>query len=174
MAALETFVRQYYFQAVRTSFLIVQDDQQAEDIVQEAFLHAYEKIHQLSSACFGPWFLKMVLNASLKFAEKHKKQLSLDAEDVEVDPKITAWLIDSQAIPEDLVESAELQQEVWKALQSLTPRQRTAIVMKYYLGMTETEITQLLRLPLSSIKWHLFAARKKLKGLLSSSSNELK
>src|SRR5512139_102189 len=76
LQGLETLAQLYYFRAVKAAYLIVQDRAEAEDIVQDAFLHACEKIHQLSSDRFGPWFLRSVVNASIKSARKQKSQLS--------------------------------------------------------------------------------------------------
>ncbi len=45
------------------AYLIVRDRQLAEDIVEEAFLRVFDRIHQLNSrGLFGPWFLKIVIN----------------------------------------------------------------------------------------------------------------
>jgi RNA polymerase sigma-70 factor (ECF subfamily) len=162
---LEPLVHRYYFQAVRASYLIVQDLKQAEDIVQTSFLHASDKIDQLSSDRFGPWFMKMVVNASIKVVQKQKRLVSL--EDQEEGSKFLAeWLIDPHPSVESMVETEELRQGVWKALTQLNARQRAAIVLKYYLEMSEEEMSQTLHIPVSTIKWLLYAARRKLQDLL--------
>jgi len=167
LCGLEMLVGQYYFQAVRASYLIVQDRYQAEDIVQSAFLHAFEKISQLSSDRFGPWFLRIVVNASLKIANRQKKKISLDDVDEGDSHFFKAWLVDQQPLPEDLVETEELYRGVWQALRQLTANQRAVIVLKYYLEMSEDEITRELNTPKSTIKWRLFTARERLRDLLT-------
>jgi RNA polymerase sigma-70 factor (ECF subfamily) len=162
---LAFLVRQHYERAVYVSYLIVQDPDQAEDIVQSAFIHAGEKIGQLTSDHFGPWFLRMVVNASIKAAQKQQRQVSLDAQD-ETDTWLVEWLVDRRPQPEQMVETAELRQDVWQALARLTADQRAVVVMKYYLEMSEAEITRAQHAPLTTIKWRLHAARKKLRSLL--------
>lgn len=168
LLGLEVLVRQYYFQAVRVSYLIIQDNSQAEDIVQAAFLNASDKIEQLSSSSFGPWFLRSVIHASIKFAEKQKRFISLDTDDEEKNQQITKWLMDTNVSIEEMVETEELRQDVWNALGKLTASQRASIVFKYFLDLSESEIAKELNVPQSTIKGRLYAARERLRELLKS------
>jgi len=163
LTGLEALVDRYYLQAVRAADLIVRDTAQAEDIVQAAFLHASEKIDQLASDRFGPWFMKMVVNAALKSAQKQQRLVPLTAEDDPESQPLADWLIDRRPAVEELVETAELRQSIWQALARLTPRQRAAVVLKYYLDMSEVEVSQALQAPRPTIKWWLYTAREKLR-----------
>jgi RNA polymerase sigma-70 factor (ECF subfamily) len=164
---LEPLVEKYYFQAVRTAYLILQDADMAEDIVQTTFLSASRKIKQLSSDRFGPWFFKSVINASIKEAKCQSKLVPLDEPDDEFTTHLKDWLIDRQPAPEAIVESQELHQQIRQALRRLTPNQRGAVVAKYFLDMKEIEISRSLNAPISSIKWWLHTARRKLRQFLS-------
>ena len=164
---LEFLVRQYYFQAVHISYLIVQDSDLAEDVVQDAFIHAYEKIDQLTSEHFGAWFMRVVVNASIKAAGKQKRQVSLDGHDEDAAQVLAELLVDQRPSTEEMVESEDLRQSIWKALSQLDPNQRAAIVMKYILEMSEAEITRELNTPLTTVKWRLHSAREKLRRLLN-------
>lgn len=165
LRGLEILVQAYYFPAVRAAYLILQDRDQAEDIVQSAFLHASEKIDQLTSDRFGPWFYRMVINAAIKAAGRQQRFVPL--EDGDADFSLENWLVDPRPTPEDVLQAKEFQRTVWRALGRLAPEQRAAVVMKYYLQMSETEITQAQRVPKSTVKWRLYAAREKLRALLS-------
>ncbi len=167
LAGLEVLVDRYYLQAVRSACLIVQDLSLAEDIVQEAFIRASGKISQLRSNQFVPWFMKSVVNASLREVKKQQRHTSLPDQDDEVTYTLSKWLIDQSSIPEAAVETVEFRNSIWQALNILSPDQRAAIVMKYYLDMSEKEIITVLRLPLSTIKKRLFSARQNLKRILS-------
>ena len=81
-------------------------------------------------------------------------------------------LLDDTAGLEDEYINTETRQFIWQALQKLTPPQRAAIVLRYYLEFSENEISQELDRPKSSIKWTLFAARKKLQQLLKPLHND--
>jgi RNA polymerase sigma factor (sigma-70 family) len=72
--ALEPLVRAHQLRAMRTAYLITRDRQMAEDIVQDAFLRAYEGIAQLKpDNPFGPWFLRIVANDALKAAARGRR-----------------------------------------------------------------------------------------------------
>lgn len=163
---LEPLVDAYYLKAVRAADLILGNQPAAEDIVQSAFLHAAVKIHQLNGTNFKPWFMKIVVNDALKTLQLQKRTQPLEEDRGEDADQIAVWLLDQSQPVETMVETAELRRQVWQALQQLTPNQRASVVMKYYLEMTEKEITQALSRPLSSVKWYLHAARAKLRSLL--------
>jgi RNA polymerase sigma-70 factor (ECF subfamily) len=170
---LKTLVEMYYTQAVRSSYLILQDADLAEDTVQSTFLSLSQKIYQLHSDRFGPWFLKSVINASIKEAKRQSRLVHLDFQEDEFTKDVKDWLLDREPLPEKAIETEELHQQVRKALCMLSPTQRGVIVSKYYLEMSEKEISLSLNAPISSIKWWLHSARQKLKQFLTRHDDSL-
>jgi RNA polymerase sigma-70 factor (ECF subfamily) len=75
-------------------------------------------------------------------------------------------LADPAPGPDDLVEAAEIRQIVWNALGKLPPAQRAAIVLRYYLDLSGAEMADELACPPGTVKWRLYAARKRLRTLL--------
>ncbi|HLO27533.1 MAG TPA: sigma-70 family RNA polymerase sigma factor [Anaerolineales bacterium] len=164
---MEALVRRYQVQAVSAAYLVVRDPKLAEDIVQEAFLHAAEKIDQFDeSRPFGPWFLRSVINASSKAVRKQKRFIPLDRMHEAETSNIADWLIDPDPHPEQILETQETRQMVWKALGQLTAEQRAVIVMRHFLEMSEAEMTEELDRPLTTIRWRLKTARNQLRKLL--------
>jgi len=162
-AGLEALVSLYQIQALRAATLIGGDRALAEDIVQNAFLHAAEKIDQFDgNRPFGPWFLRSVVNDALKAVERQKRLVPLTAEEYEEE----VFLIDPSPLPEESIEAEETRQAIWQALEKLSPRQRAAVVMRYYLEMSEDEMIEETRRPAGTIKWWLYAARQRLERLL--------
>ena len=165
LSGLEFLVRRYQVQAVQAAYLVVGDRSMAEDIVQSAFLKAVVKIDRFDpTRPFGPWFLRMVIHDAIKANESARRQVSLDAQAEQAVPP--EWLADPGAGPEELADNAETRQAVWAALEQLTPKQRAAVVMHYFLEMKDREISQALERPLSAVKWSLHAARQRLRDLL--------
>lgn len=163
---MEPLVKFYQLRAVSAAFLIVRDPKLAEDIVQEAFLRAAEKIDQFDeNRPFGPWFLRSVINASTKAMQRQKRFLPLDEQDEEIS-RVADWLMDPGPQPDLIVETEETRQMVWKALGELTAEQRAVIVMRHFLDMSETEMTDELNRPLTTIRWRLKTARNQLRKLL--------
>ncbi len=164
---MEALVKRYQARAVSAAFLIVRDPKLAEDIVQDAFLHAAEKIDQFDeSRPFEPWFLRSVINASIKAVKRQKRFIQLDALQDEEASDIAEWLIDPGPRPEAIVETQETRQLVWKALGKLNAEQRAVIIMRHFLEMSEVEMTRKLNRPLTTIRWRLKTARNQLRKIL--------
>jgi len=164
--ALAHFVEVYQVKAMRAAFLITNDEKLAEDLVQEAFLRAYERIHQFDeSRPFGPWFLRSVCNAAIKSAKRNHRLISLDAETDEV-RSLAEKLMTDEPQPDDVVETNELKEQLKQALLMLTPRQRAVLVQRYYLGMNEKQISDEIDSKSGTIKWLLNTARMRLRGIL--------
>ena len=79
---------------------------------------------------------------------------------------VGAGLVDAASGPHELAEEAEERRRVWAALAKLPPAQRAVIVQRYYLGMTEAEMSASALTPPGTVKWRLYAARKRLSKLL--------
>src|SRR5262249_52595451 len=135
----------------------------AEDIVQAAFLRAYERIAQFDPRRpFGPWFLRSVINDAIKAAARHERGLSLDHDDAGA----VAELMSPAPDPVALLVAAETQEAIWATLARLTPAQRAAIVMRYYLDWSEAEMSAYLACPPGTVKRRLHDARRSLRRLL--------
>jgi RNA polymerase sigma-70 factor (ECF subfamily) len=167
---LETLVSRYQARAVHAAYLIVHDRPLAEDVVQMAFVKVAERIHQFDEQRpFSPWFFRIVVNDALKLARKQMRTVSLDEQLDEPTAQLAKWLTDPGLQPEQWVEREETRQIILRAISSLPPGQRAVIVMRYFLDMSMLDMSSRLGRPLSTIKWWLRDARKRLRGLLNTS-----
>jgi RNA polymerase sigma-70 factor, ECF subfamily len=164
IGGLEALVRMYHTRAGRAAYLIVRDHALAEDVAQGAFVRAYERIGQFDAERpFGPWFMKIVVNNAVEAARRRERTTSFEKADVQA---LMTWLVDPTAGPQELAEEAEERRRVWAALEKLPPSQRTAVVQRYYLGMSEAEMAEGGGSPPGTIKSRLYAARRSLSKLL--------
>ena len=164
IGGLEVLVDRYQGRAVRVAFLVTHDVPLSEDIVQETFVRLYQHIHHFDeSRPFEPYLMRSVVNAALNTIRREAKSTSLDA-----DPVLLENLLEQAASVEAQVEFTQLSQELLLALSKLTPRQRAAIVQRYYLELSEREMAQELNVAPGTIKWLLSAARARLRDLLGS------
>ena len=166
VGGLEVLVRMHQTRALRAAYLIVRDRALAEDVVQEAFVRAYERIGRFDETRpFGPWFTRVVVNDAIKVASRRERTVPVERGE---GGDLLASLPDHGASPEGLAEEAEERRRVWAALERLPPVQRAAIVQRYYLGLSEAEMAGgVASPPTGTIKWRLHAARKRLSKLLS-------
>ena len=170
VSALESLVKRYQVQAVHAAYAIVYDRALAEDIAQAAFLKVVEKIHQFTEERpFAPWFFRIVVNDAIKIARKQKTIISLDEQFGESTKQLAELLIDPNIRPEQMLEQKETRQNILKAIQSLAPEQRSVVVMRYFLEMSEADMVIKMDRPLSTVKWWLREARNRLRNLIGSS-----
>ena len=164
----------YQVKAIRTAYLITQDQALAEDIVQDVFVRVFKRIEQYDlSRPFAPWFMRIVANYSVKAIKRKNKHVSLNTTvTINDDVAFLDLLPDTTASPHEQVEQGELKQHVEDALKTLSPEQRKAVVLRYYLGMSEKEMADEMNIPRGTVKWRLSAARKVLRGVLPRVFNE--
>jgi RNA polymerase sigma-70 factor, ECF subfamily len=165
IAGLECLIARYQAKALRTAFLITNDEPLAEDVVQDAFVRFYERVRYFDEARpFEPYFLRSVVNAALNCIEREKKSRSCSA----VDISELENLLEEAASVEEQVEFNTLKWQIMEVLAELPLRQRAAIVQRYYLEMSEQEMAEVLDSPPGTVKWLLNAARARLRSLLGS------
>ena len=164
---LEVLVNRYQVRAVRAAYLILYDHQLAEDIAQTAFIKAAERIHQFDDERpFAPWLFRIVVNDALKLAKKLERDVSMDEQLDVPAAQITKWLTNPDPGPEIMVEEMQLRESILTAIRSLPPEQRSVIVMRYYLDLSLADMSKKWDRPLSTIKWWLRDARRRLRGLM--------
>jgi RNA polymerase sigma-70 factor, ECF subfamily len=168
IAGLCTLVERYQVQAVQAATLIVRDPSLAEEIVQEAFLRICVKINQFdTSRHFKPWFFRIVINDSIKVAQRRRYDIRLDSDGEGDFQDAIAQLEATSARPEDCAEQAELRVQIQNALGKLSPLQRAVVVKRYFLGFSDQELADEFDLAPGTIRWHLSTARHRLRNLLS-------
>jgi RNA polymerase sigma-70 factor (ECF subfamily) len=164
---LEFLVMRYQVRAVRAAFLITRDLALAEDVVQEAFLQVFRSIRSFDmTRPFEPWFMRIVVNAALKTMQRSAREVQVEDE---ADESLLAELGAQVESVEAQVESLEFQDQIWEAMQRLSPRQRAVIVQRYFLEMSEKEMAEAAGTSIGTVKWLLNAARTRLRALLERS-----
>lgn len=170
---LETLVFRYQVQAVHAAYLVVHDRAQAEEIAQGAFIKVAERINQFDEERpFAPWFFRIVVNDALKMAQKQKRNVPLEETQDKAAAHLAEWITDPYPSPELALEEKQVRENLLKAIHSLPLEQRAVIVMRYYLEMSEVDMTTKMDRPLSTIKWWLRDARKRLRLSLTSNGHK--
>ena len=145
----------YYKAMYNTSLRIVSDTMEAEDIMQEAFLSAFEKIDTYSGkVSFGAWLKKIVINRSLDMLNKQKAIF----EDIDTHHEL-------KSLPDEIndgVDSELRVEEVREAIKELPDGYR--IILSLYLleGYDHDEISEILNISSSTSRSQLSRAKSKL------------
>jgi len=132
-------------------------EEEARDVVQEAFLRAYRGLKGFKGeAKFSSWLYRITLNLCRDWIRRERRAPIVQVPEG-VDP---VDLADAQVSPsesvEDLVGRREMSQAVAKAMAELPEEQRVAIMLKEYHGLTFQEIADQLDCPLSTVKTRLY------------------
>ena len=150
----------YYKAMYNTSLRIVSDTMEAEDIMQESFLAAFEKIDTYSgTVSFGAWLKKIVVNRSLDALNKKK----LILEDIESHIDIRDESGDDSARYEELNSRVE---EVKEAIERLPDGYRVILSLYLLEGYDHDEIAEILSINSSTSRSQLSRAKQKLIGEL--------
>lgn len=160
--AFSELVRTHERRAYAVARAIVVNHEDAEDAVQEAFLHAYRALHRfLPDQAFGAWLHRIVANAALDITRRRKVR---DADE----------LPETVASPfRDPAEASELRRRLQEALDTLPARQRAVIVLHDVEGFKHSEIGVTLGIPEGTARSDLHYARSHLREVLGSVRSEL-
>lgn len=160
--AFRWLVDEYGDLAYRTAYLMTNDHQLAEEVIQEAFLDAWRGIKGFKVGFpFKPWFLKIVVNRC-RMQKRHRVVPTVSLERME--PKRVATGARSA---DEAMASGESRQLVREAIASLGEDQRSVIMLRYFAELTVLEIAEVLSLPEGTVKSRLHRAMQRLRHRLS-------
>jgi RNA polymerase sigma-70 factor, ECF subfamily len=156
--------RLYTFMARQTS-----NTQEAEDIVQEAFMQAYFALarytpQQRAGISLRPWLYKIALNVF--YSHLRKARLFSTVLDLSEDSPHLIIEGDLELQPEILLEKQEMRRELEMLLNQLPAQYRTVVNLYYFADLGYQEIADLLNIPLGSVKSHLHRGIHRLRKIL--------
>jgi RNA polymerase sigma-70 factor (ECF subfamily) len=144
--------RPIYALAYRT----IGHDEDARDVVQEAFLRAFRGIRAFKGeARFSSWLYRITLNLCRDWVRRQKRAPLVQPPNG-VDATELADRLEAGDQVEDEVARRDLNRMVARAMATLSDEQRTAIVLKEYHGLTFQEIADVQGVPLSTVKTRLY------------------
>lgn len=157
--AFEMLVRKHQQMIHALTFRMTGSVADAEDLAQETFIRAYGQIGSFNRrAKFATWLYSIAVHACLNWrrdeARRYRAQTDCAGE-------IIAEQRENVSAENDMAQQAQA------ALMKLPARQRAAIVLTIYDGLSHAEAAKMLRCSETTISWRVFAARRKLKNLLS-------
>jgi len=149
-------------------FRILGNRHEAEDIAQEAFLRAYININSFNiDLKFSSWLYRIATNLCIDRIRKKKPDYYLDAEVAGTDGLTMYSQIPADTrLPEDDVESLELRETIQREISKLPEKYRTVIVLKYIEELSLNEISEILDLPLGTVKTRIHRGREALRNQL--------
>jgi RNA polymerase sigma-70 factor (ECF subfamily) len=156
--AFDVLVRRHLPRARLIARRLMQDPDDADDLVQDAFLRALERIDTFDvSRAFEPWFTRLLVNRGRDLHRKHKVRQG-EAHDPDALP--------GGVRPDREVERADLRSALADALEALPERQRLVVTLFEIDGRSTEEIAGMLSVSPVTVRWHLHQARRALRAAL--------
>ena len=169
-AAFEQLVRQYDRQIYRTALHITQNREDAEDITQDVFFKAFQKLEQFQgNSKFSTWLVRIAVNESLMRLRRRKtsKTVSMD-QDVETEEgAIPRDFAEWRPNPEEIFSQSELGDILRKTIAGLPPGFRTVFTLRDIENLSTEETAEALGLSVPAVKSRLLRARLQLRERLS-------
>lgn len=174
VAAFAELVRRYDRKLFRLVRHFMRNQEDAEDVVQEAFLKAFQHLEQFrEDAKFSTWLIRIGLNQALIKLRKRRlaREVSMDNDFESEDSHLPLDVADWAPNPEQLYRAAELQAILRRALQKLSPGSRMVFVLRDIEGLSLEQTAEALDLSVGAVKARSWRARLQLRERLSKHFN---
>ena len=154
----------------RLSVGLLENEAEAEGIVQETFLRFFERLDQFEGRSkVGTWLYRVAYNASIDRLRQHQPLLSVDFVDDDDSLSMPAAFTDWSQWPEGLLTDAEVTAELDKAIASLPEKYRAVFILREIEGLSTQETAEITDLSVSAVKVRLHRARLDLRERLTES-----
>jgi RNA polymerase sigma-70 factor (ECF subfamily) len=172
-AAFGELVQRYQDRLYHTVYRLVDNAEDARDVVQDAFLHAYQSLDGFKGdAQFFTWLYRIAVNAAISQKRKQRPVLSLDRGRNEEDTQAEPLDASEFSRPGRALEQAEQDRRIQDALNRLSPEHRTVLILKDMDDQKYETIAEILRVPIGTVRSRLHRARMELRQLLQDPETE--
>jgi RNA polymerase sigma-70 factor (ECF subfamily) len=164
--AFAELVARYTAQIFNLAFRLTDDRAEAENATQETFLRAYSALpHSRTDLAFKPWLFQIAVNLCRDLARKKRPAAFADlAQEDESAPEEA--IEDETPLPLEQVEGRELEAALTRAVADLPEIYRAVVTLRYTEELSYEEIAAVLKLPVNTVRTHLFRAKTMLRKAL--------
>jgi RNA polymerase sigma-70 factor (ECF subfamily) len=170
VSAFEQLIRRYDRNVFRIAQHITQNREDAEDVVQDAFLKAYQNLGQFQGQSkFYTWLVRIAVNEALMRLRRRRpeRMVSIDEDVKTEEDSMPREIADWSPNPEQLYNQAELKDILGKTIQGLPPSFRMVFVLRDVEGLSTEETAEALDLSIPAVKSRLLRARLQLRERLT-------
>jgi RNA polymerase sigma-70 factor (ECF subfamily) len=161
-AAFKELVERYKTQVAGLAFKMVGDYEDAKDISQIVFVKTFYNLKSFDpKKKFSTWLFRITVNAAIDYWRRYKKHKHEDLEEAEGTP------IGVGLSPEAVYFRKDASERIKKALEVLSPKQRSIFVLRDMEGLDITEVATIMNMPQVTVRWYLHRSRIKLRSELA-------
>lgn len=170
--AFEILVRRYSTTLFNFIYRFLGDYDQASDILQQVSLRFYTSLPRLGTGePFKPWLFRVARNCCVDELRRRRRSAihfsQLEAENTEGDVLCLGDMPDPGLLPDELMECQDLQRLLQEAIQSLPPKFRSVVLLRYVSQLSFAEIGKTLGMPEATAKTYFHRAKMLLRRVLS-------
>lgn len=170
VAAFEKLVERYDRKLLRIAQNLMHNREDAEEVVQETFLKAFQHMGQFrGDAKFSTWLIRIAMNQALMMLRKLRsgREVSIDKDFQSEEDNLPIDVADWAPNPEELYGAAELREILRNRLKQLHPRLRVVFVLRDIEGLSVQQTAEALNLSVAAVKARSWRARSQLRERLS-------
>jgi RNA polymerase sigma-70 factor (ECF subfamily) len=162
-AAFTDLVELYKDKIYHLAFRMLGNSQEAEDMTQETFLRVFRNLDRYDETLkFSTWIYRIATNLTIDRLRKRKMTYSLDS-DVTVEGEGMDWysiLASSEPGPEGQIVLSDMQRRIREAIDTLPKKYKSVIILKYLHDMSLQEISDVLDMPVTTVKTRVHRGRE--------------
>ncbi|MDD9267059.1 RNA polymerase sigma factor SigW [Paenibacillus sp. GCM10023248] len=163
--AFAELVELYKDKIFHLAYRMLNNKQEAEDAVQETFLRVYTNLHRYDeNQKFSTWIFRIGTNLCIDKLRRRKNTYSLDAEMPDGEGNdYYAMLPSNEDTPEKQIMVSETQEQIRRAIATLPEKYKSIVVLRYLQDMSLQEISEVLDMPVTTIKTRVHRGREYLR-----------
>lgn len=168
--AFDELVERYHGKIYGLTYNMTSNREDAEDLTQEVFVKAFEALPRFQGkSSFYTWIYRIAVNKTINYRKKRnrKRALSLDQFDQEIKMDGNYHDLTSKGSPLRNMSLSELQIKLNEALQNLSEKHRTVVVMHDMQGIPHEDIAKVVGASVGTVRSRLFYARRQMQAELS-------
>jgi RNA polymerase sigma-70 factor (ECF subfamily) len=168
--AFDELVERYHGKIYGLTYNMTSNREDAEDLTQEVFVKAFQALPRFKGkSSFYTWLYRIAVNKTINYRKKRnrKRALSLDQFDQEIKSDEVYHDLTSKGSPLRNVSLTELQKKMNEALQTLSEKHRTVVILHDMQGIPHEEIAKMVGASVGTIRSRLFYARRQMQAELA-------
>jgi len=173
-AAFGELVRRYQDRLFNTIFRLVDSAEDAQDVVQEAFLHAYQSLDRFKGdAQFFTWLYRIAVNSAISLKRKQRTVVSLHVDREGQGGVPEPHDASEYSRPHEALERADEERRIQAALNRLSPEHRAVLILKDLEDQKYETMAEILQVPIGTIRSRLHRARLELRDVLEKMTQKI-
>lgn len=160
--AFKQLLKKYHDPIFNLVYRMIHDKQQVEDLTQETFVKAFASLKYFNEEyAFSTWLYKIATNSSIDFIRKKKlNTFSIDKPVAMEESDFSFELPDTTYQPDKTLMQGQRSKMIEEAIDKLPEKYRKVIILRHTEERDYAEIAKILKLPIGTVKAHIFRARE--------------